>query len=173
MVNYITDNTCCFLGHRKITITNELKHKLKNQIENLITTKNVNTFLFGSRSQFDDLGYDIVTYLKQKYQLKRIYVRAEYKNISKEYENGLLQSYEETYFPSNLKPDMWIYINRNKEMINKSKYCIFYYNKNYVPTTSYCAKIKNNISNSGTEMAYKYAIKTNKIIINLFEELNR
>ena len=42
--------TCCFFGHRKITKTDELKSKLYNEIETLITYKKVHTFLFGSKS---------------------------------------------------------------------------------------------------------------------------
>ena len=61
------EKTCCFFGHRKIEITEELKNRLLAIIENLIISENVTTFLFGSRSQFDDLCHTIVTELKEKY----------------------------------------------------------------------------------------------------------
>lgn len=72
------ENTSCFFGHRTINETAELKSKLIEIIEKLIVDEKVDTFLFGSRSDFDDLCYDIITQLKEKYpHIKRIYVRAE------------------------------------------------------------------------------------------------
>ena len=120
--------TCCFLGHRKIKETDELKSKLYNEIETLITYKKVHTFLFGSKSQFDDLCYKIVTELKEKYQhIKRIYVRAEFPYIDDSYKNYLLESYEDTYYPSKMiDAGKAAYVERNYEMINNSRYCICY-----------------------------------------------
>ena len=48
---------CCFIGHRKIEITVELKQAIYKYVENLIVNENVKIFLFRSRSQFDDLCY--------------------------------------------------------------------------------------------------------------------
>lgn len=61
------EKICCFIGHRKINATEELKAILCEIIEKLITDENVKVFLFGSRSQFDDLCIETVTKLKQKY----------------------------------------------------------------------------------------------------------
>ena len=128
-------NTCCFLGHRKIEITNELRKKLYNIIEKLIIEENIDTFLFGSKSQFDDLCYQVINELKADYPyIKRIYVRAQFPYINNNYKTYLLQSYEETYYPNNiLKAGKSVYVERNCEMINKSKFCIMYFNENYVP----------------------------------------
>ena len=72
------DKTCCFFGHRKIEETPELKTALVDVIEDLIINKDIDTFLFGSKSQFDDLCYDAVSELKNEHpEIKRIYVRAE------------------------------------------------------------------------------------------------
>ena len=60
--------TCSFFGHRKIDINNNLKQILKNYVEELITQHNVQTFLFGSRSNFNDLCHSVVSQLKEKYQ---------------------------------------------------------------------------------------------------------
>ena len=49
---------------------------------------------------------------------------------------------------------------RNFEMINKATFCIFYYDENYILPKS----------NSGTKIAYEYAIKKKKQIINLCKE---
>ncbi len=58
---------CSFFGHRKIEITEELKEKVKEVIEDLIVDHNVLTFLFGNRSDFDYLCHLVVTELKEKY----------------------------------------------------------------------------------------------------------
>lgn len=152
-------NTCCFFGHRKIVITECLVESLQNEIEKLINEKKVNIFLFGSRSEFDDLCHKVVSELKQKYSdIIRIYVRAEYPYIDDEYRNYLLQRYDDTYFPDKIiRAGKASYIERNNEMIERSKYCIVYYDENYSP-----AKTK-----SGTKIAYEYAKRKGLCIINL------
>ena len=149
--------TACFFGHRKINETEELKLKLYEIIENLIINENVDTFLFGSKSRFDDLCLETVTKIKGKYpHIKRVYVRAEYENISEHYENYLLKSYEETYYPEKIKNSgKAVYIERNFAMIDKSQICIVYYDEQYAP--------KNR--KSGTKIALDYAIKQGKQII--------
>jgi len=49
------ENTCCFIGHRTIKETEELRNKLSATIERLITDEKADTFLFGSKSRFDSL----------------------------------------------------------------------------------------------------------------------
>lgn len=67
------DNICCFIGHRKIDLTKQLEEKTKKVIEDLIVNKNVATFLFGSKSEFDSLCHRLVSNLKEKYpHIKRI-----------------------------------------------------------------------------------------------------
>ena len=57
----IKTNTCCFIGHRTIDETEELKSRLKEIIEKLIIDEKVDTFLFGSKSRFNSLCREIVT----------------------------------------------------------------------------------------------------------------
>ena len=52
---------CCFIGHRKIERSVELTQRVKDVINDLIGNKGVTTFLFGGRSEFDDLCHEIVT----------------------------------------------------------------------------------------------------------------
>ncbi len=152
-------NTCCFLGHRNTNKTEQLKSKLIEVIENLIVDKQVNTFLFGSKSCFNSLCVEVTTEMKEKYpHIKRVYVRAEYPNISEEYKNYLLENYDDTYYPERIiNAGKAAYIERNCEMIDKSYYCVVYYNKRYVPTTR----------KSGTKIALEYAMKKSKNIINV------
>ena len=155
----------CFIGHRFIEKNEELVASLKNTISTLIK-KGATTFLFGSMSQFDNLSWEIVTTLKKEHPyIKRVYVRSNYPHIDKSYEEYLLKSYEETYFPSRLeKAGKYAYVERNYEMIDKSSYCVFYYNEKYEvplkPSTQ---------TNSGTKIAYEYAVKRKKEIINLYK----
>ncbi len=163
--------TCCFFGHRKMTETDELKSRLYNEIETLITYKKVHTFLFGSKSQFDDLCYKIVTELKEKYpHIKRIYVRAEFPYIDDSYKKYLLESYEDTYYPSKMiDAGKAAYEERNYEMINNSRYCICYYDENYMPPRRKNSRrdLTDYQPKSGTGIAFDYARKKELNIINL------
>ncbi len=156
-VNYMIENTCCFFGHRTINETEELKLKLIETIEKLIVKNKVDTFLFGSKSRFNSLCLELVTEIKEKYpHIKRIYVRAEYPCINKQYTNYLLVSYEDTYYPKRiLNSGKAAYVERNYEMIDKSHFCIVYYDALNTPATR----------KSGTRIALVYAEKHNKNII--------
>ena len=158
----MNQNTCCFFGHRKIKITDELKTNLYNEIKYLITKESIDTFIFGSKSQFDDLCHEIVSELKVEYHfIKRVYVRAEFPYIDDDYHSYLLESYEETYYPPGmLNAGKLSYIERNYEMINSSKFCIVYFDEDYTPPS--------NKGKSGTKIAYDYALKKKKTVINLF-----
>ena len=151
------ENTCCFIGHREIIVTDELKEKLHMIIERLITEESIDTFLFGSKSHFDDLCYDIVTETKKKHpHIKRIFVRAEYPYIDESYKAYLLEFYEDTYFPKAvLGAGKASYVKRNCEMIENSRFCIVYYKANYTPKGR----------KSGTKITLAYAEKKKKSII--------
>lgn len=69
------------VGHRKIEKTKELEEVIERAIIGLIES-GADTFLFGSRGQFDELCYGIVTKIKERYALKRVYVRAAFQFIS-------------------------------------------------------------------------------------------
>ena len=166
------EKSCCFFGHRKIYETAELKNNLYEIIENLIVNKNIDTFLFGSKSQFDDLCHKTVTDLREKYpHLKRIYVRSAFQYIPDWYEDSLLQHYEDTYFPEHMEnAGRASYVERNQEMINKSDFCIVYYDENYAPPKRKNSRrdLTDYQPRSGTKIAYDYAVKKKKIIINCF-----
>ena len=165
-------HTCCFFGHRKIDKMPELIERLTKEIEVLITEKDVKIFYFGSKSEFDDLCHKIVTDLKEKYpHIKRIYVRSAFQHIPDWYEESLLKHYEGTYFPEHMEnAGRASYVERNQEMINHSKFCVVYYDKNYLPPRRKNSKrdLFDYQPQSGTAVAYDYAVKNKKIIINCF-----
>lgn len=167
------EHTCCFFGHRKIEVTVELVNRLKEIVEDLIVEEDVDTFLFGSKSQFDKLCLQVVTELKDRYpHIRRIYVRAEFPCIDENYTSYLLKSYDHTYYPERMiNAGKAAYVERNYEMIDNSSYCVIYYDENYMP-----ARRKNNNKdlndyqpNSGTKRAYNYAMKKGLNVINVLD----
>ena len=165
--------TCCFIGHRNVVETEELKNKLISIIQYLIENKKADTFLFGSKSRFNDLCYDVVTLLKQKYPyIKRIYVRAEFPYIDDDYKDFLLQHYEDTYYPQKvLNSGKAAYVERNCLMIDYSSFCVAYYDKNYTPPHRKNSRVSasNYQPKSGTRFACIYAKKQGTQVINVFK----
>ncbi len=146
-------HTACFIGHRTIDETKELKRRLRELIEKLITDEHIDTFLFGSKSRFNDLCYELVTEIKQQHpHIKRVYVRVEFPFINDIYKNYLLESFEDTCFIGLGKA---AYIERNRYMIDNSRLCVIYYNEQNVPVSR----------KSGTKIALEYATKNGKEIL--------
>ncbi len=156
-MSQIETKTACFIGHRKIIETEELKGQLYELLENLILKENVDTFLFGSKSRFNSLCYDQVSELKEKHPyVKRVFVRAEYPDINDSYIEYLHKFYEDTYYPKEVeRAGKAAYIKRNYEMINKSDFCVFYYNEDCLPEKR----------KSGTKLAFDYATGKRENII--------
>lgn len=152
-------STCCFFGHRTIDETEELKTRLRCRIERLITELKIDTFLFGSKSRFNDLCLELVTEMKEKYpHIKRIYVRAEFPVIDNDYKNYLLERYDDTYYPEKIiGAGKSVYIERNCEMIDNSRFCVVYCDRKHTPAAR----------KSGTKMALDYAVKHGKHVIKL------
>ena len=167
----INRHTCCFFGHRKINKAESLRKELYKVIEDLITNKNVSVFLFGSKSEFNSLCLEVVTELKEIYpHIKRVYVRAAFEDIDTGYEKYLSESYEQTYFPEKIRgAGKAAYVERNYEMIDKSEYCVVYYDENYKPPRRRNSKsdLTDYQPKSGTKIAYDYAVKKGLIIINV------
>ena len=159
--------TCCFIGHRNVVVTNDLQRKLKELIEKLILQENVDTFLFGSKSGFDDLCFLLVTEMKKTYpHIKRVYVRCDYLNLAQCYLDCILKDYEATYMPKRIEnAGRASYLERNQEMIDRSDFIVFYYNENYAPKP---------VRQSGTKRAYEYALRKNKDekkkIVNVYKQ---
>ncbi|MCI9518237.1 MAG: hypothetical protein HFK08_03140 [Clostridia bacterium] len=151
----MSERSCCFIGHRKIENKLYLYEQIKLCVENLITKSNITIFLFGSHSEFNDLCLKVVSDLKDKYPyIKRVYIRAEYEYISDDYKNYLLTFYEETYYSEKAhNANKLVYVKRNEELIDSSNICVFYY--------------KNNVTRSGTTIAFEYAQKRKKKIIEI------
>lgn len=177
----------CFIGHR--TVVDE--EKIKNRIINVVLTlieKGANTFLFGSRSDFNSLCWEVVAELKEKYSnIKRVCYNAPHETAftSKEERENCEQlfsqmtkrdvhfaDYEQSVNSqkaSNANKNA--YIMRNQAMIDASDVCVFYYNKDYLPPMrkSVIGYLPDYQPKSGTATAFAYATQKKKQIINLFE----
>ena len=177
--------SCCFIGHRKIIEIQELKQRLQKTIENLIKEKQVRTFIFGSRSEFDFLCHKLVSDLMSKYPTieRVVYTCKGEFAVLKQYKKEL-----EQMFSTAFKQDITLceyekeiehktkftsgkasYIERNKAMIDASDFCIFYYDENYKPKTRKHKKsdVFEYQPKSGTSLAYNYAKQKKKILINV------
>lgn len=157
MIDSIKGKACSFFGHRKIKITEELKNKIKIMVEDLIITHNVCVFLFGSRSEFNDLCYCIVTELKDRYcEIRRVFyscksetciLESERKKYNKIYNQFLIDKFKTLFFEEEFEYNAKYisgrasYVERNYAMIDDSDFCIFYYDKNYKPDKKSIQKI--------------------------------
>ena len=189
-IENMREKSCCFIGHRTIEETPILKEKLNTVISDLLRS-GYTRFIFGSKSRFAFLCLKIVSDLKEIYPH---IVRVAYDTKS---EHSVLQEekeYIERLFsdPSgekvnflcvdqSIKDDkMFVsgiasYIERDQLMIDNSDCCVFYYDIDYTPEIKIRSrKFVNGCktsSQSGTAIAYRYAEKKHKQIINIFEML--
>ncbi len=179
---------CSIIGHRKIEESNKVTLLTKRKIFMFITNYNVNTFLFGSRSDFNSICYEIITNIKKTYpNIKRIcysckneYVICSEKEKTQlesmlrkviHKETSLMIFEEEFEFKSKYTAGKTSYIARNKAMIDDSDYCLFYFDENYKPPTYRYANATKQ-TNSGTKIAYNYARQKNKKIVNICDLLD-
>ena len=152
-----------FIGHRKIEEGRGLKQKLKEIVIALIEKEKADTFLFGSKSEFNDLCYEVVTNLKVIYpHIKRIELRASNEHLPQMYIDITLKYYEDTVFPESVGGSGYrSYIKRNQAMIDMCDILITYFDKGYQLSEG---------KTSGTRTAVEYALKLKKLIINLYEQ---
>ena len=179
----------CFIGHRKIPMTDELKVNIQTAIENLIVNDKATYFLFGSRNQFDYLCHGIVSELQQKYpSIVRVACtcRSEAATMKedKEREEEIwrtllhkevrIKDFDAEYeHPTKYSSGRGSYVERNQAMIDDSDICVFYYDENYLPLRRKNSPrdISDYQPKSGTRIAYEYAIKKEKRVINTSSHL--
>ena len=181
------NKSCAFIGHRKIKISDELIIKLRLIIDELITKCGVRLFLFGSKSEFNDLCYKVVTELKEKYpyiervvytcsnevcaldrdkeKWEKLCTQVKGQKIDVQYFD------KECEFKNKYTSGKGSYVERNFSMIDDSDYCIFYFDENYEPSMRKWSKrsVTYYTPQSGTKLAYLYAKRKNKKIINVLE----
>lgn len=149
-----TEKVCSCFGHFTVEITDELKARSSKEIDKAID-RGIRIFLFGGRSDFDDLVYDIVSEIRLQnshLNLKRIFCFPLEKQLRKP-PNWFLQKEYDGYSCPTKDFDWWytsIYY-RNCAMIDQSDLVLFYAEER---------------ENSGAYKAYKYAVKIHKDLVN-------
>ena len=160
---------CSFFGHRDTPQTEELKQKVRETVERLIVEERVDTFLFGSRSNFDELCYIVVTELKEKYpHIQRIAYLCKH-------ESGCLAGEgkdEQRIIKELTGRDVYVrefedikksdrvnsagraaYVERNYWMINDSDFVVVHLEEG------------RNDGKSGSRLAYKYSLRQKKSML--------
>ena len=158
---------CSFFGHRDTPQTDELKQKVREMVEHLIVEEGVDTFLFGSRSKFDELCHIVVTELKEKYpRIQRIAYLCKHETaclvgagMSLKRQTKELTG-REVYVPEyeEIKKSDRVnsagraaYIERNQWMVDNSNFVIFHLNT---------AEEK---KGSGTTLIYEYLKRKKRV----------
>ncbi len=130
--------------------------------------------MFGDHSEFDALCYEAVTELRRKYPyIRRVHYRAAYQEIGNGVRRFFSVGFEDSICPDGVaSAGRAAYAERNRAMIRDSDICVFYYDEDYCPNcTEQPKKTASNLSKkSGTHLAFEYAEKEKKIIINLNEK---
>lgn len=159
------------IGHRKMPEDENLINKIEAILKYVIQERHVNVFLFGSKSKFDSVCLEIISRLKGEFkEIRRVYVRAEYPNISTGYHKYLLTLYDDTFMPEKVKrAGKAAYVERNEIMIDMSDICMFYCENPYDTKLSKDKVSINSSHSGGTARAYKYAVLRGKEIINTYE----
>lgn len=178
--------SCSFFGHRNIEMTEELYIKVKTIVEDLILNHGVSDFLFGSRSNFDDICHKAVTELQKKYPfVKRVAYtcRNELCVLEKDRtELEILHSHvlkadahflgfeQEHHHKTKFTSGKASYVERNYAMIDDSTFCIFYYDEKYQPKMRKYSKQHSKFyqPKSGTKLAFDYAKQKKKKVLNVF-----
>ena len=164
------------IGHRKAPEGPELVVRIYETLFDLIVNQGVDTFYFGSKSRFDTFCFEAVMELRHSYpHVKTVYVRANYEHIEKSYEDYLLESYDETYYPDTVRDSHELcYVIRDAALVEVCDVLLTYCATNYepprkTPKNKMMAPVETaKKPKSGTQMAVLFAKKRKKRIINLF-----
>ncbi len=168
---------CCFIGHRKIEDKPRVKEAVEKVVGELIEQKGERTFLFGSRSEFDDICHAVVTEFQKTYpDIVRINYNCKSEYVVKKEERAQLEKGWRELFKKEVTFNDYeqgkisdrvynagkaSYVERNQDMINDSEVCVMFYR------SSYSIARDGRKTASGTEIAYKYAMQRKKTVINI------
>lgn len=151
-----TEKTCSCFGHSEVDITDDLIARTRAAIDKAVAD-GIRIFLFGGRSDFDDLCYDLVSEKRNaepQLNIKRVFCFALDKQLRKPPRWFIKKEYEALECPTK-DFDYWytaIYY-RNLAMIDQSDLILFWVEQR---------------ENSGAYKTYLYAFKKHKRFVNLF-----
>lgn len=132
-MNNLKSKTCCFTGHRKLTINNKLKNRIKTEIIDLIK-RGVIYFGAGGALGFDTFAEQTILELKADYPQIKLILVLPCENQTKGWSKTDILEYERI----KQKADKVVYISkeytkecmiqRNRHLVDNSCYCICYFN---------------------------------------------
>ena len=187
-VFFMSEKTCCFIGHRNVPDTEKLRERIRETVLKLINDENATLFLFGSRSDFDSICHDVVTELQEVYpNIKRIAYTCRHETATMKEDKAekeriwsnilkrpvRFRDYDAEYeHPTKYTSGRANYVERNQAMINDSDFCIFYFDETYKPPRRKYGKsyLSDYQPKSGTATAFAYAVRKKKRMYNLFEK---
>lgn len=149
------NKVCSCFGHREIYHNID---SIYSKLENIIINENVNVFMTGGMGEFDELFSSTIRQLKIKYPNIKLLLIAPYFtqkiNLNKEY---LQTMYDEIIIPdcvinSHYKSAISV---RNRWMVENSDIILSYIHRNF----------------GGAFTAVKYAVRLNKKVINLYNQI--
>lgn len=175
--------SCSIIGHREFKRDENKIEKLKKLIADLILNKNVDIFLFSSKSEFVDEVWEIVSSLQSTGfpSIKMVaydcrnessILKTEKETVEKRISKILNKEIKFQYFDEVIKCEKSYnsgknaYIIRNQQIIDESDICLFYYDPSYTPPHN---EKHYHTKKSGTMLAYQYALRKKRPIINFFE----
>lgn len=119
---------CCFAGHSKLNVTDEILKSLTEKIENLIQNENVTEFRVGNYGDFDQASAQVVRELKKKYNITLIlvipYLSSKINNNKEYYEKEFDEILLAQITPNT--PKKLGIIKCNEYMVNTSDFLIYY-----------------------------------------------
>lgn len=165
--------TC--IGHRDFVGNDKSKKILTNVFVDLIKNYEVDGFYVEKKSNFVSFCCEIIREIKKDYpHVKLINVWGEYL-----YYNDMVDKLDLEYYDELLRPECFIgagrniYVKRNQYLIDNSDVILFYFNENVEDRwTERKGELPHKVR-SGTRIAYEYAVKKKKSIINVFEEIEK
>lgn len=169
--------SACFIGNGKVDLI--LKEKIQDIIKNLVED-GTEIFMFGSKSEFRDVCFDIVTQFKVSnnniktvgcpcngelfYLQKDKYTQEMtiYNTLNKKIN---VQGFDEI---NQFNNEGLSYFDRNKNMIESSDFCVFYFKKEeHILPSKYKTRLTKLQSVNEENLVLDYAKKLNKQIISI------
>lgn len=134
------NKTCAFFGNSTIWNTKEIADRIRTTVVDLITKKQVDIFLVGTKGHFETLSHKILQEIKCDYPSIKIMLVIAYGNDL----HKCGYSFDDFYYPpaAELGYKRWGISNRNEWIIDQTDYiiaCNQYQGRAY----NYCKKAKN------------------------------
>ena len=156
--------TVAILMHQRIDNYRLFEKKVSKELSRLIEEENAETFLFSAPSYTEYYCAQILKNLKRYYPLiKCVYVKKIHEDLSESDEKFLFYNFDEICIPEIFKSKS-LYYNRYRIMVEKCDILVTYYEINHMLLKGKLSTIKS---------AVEYALKENKRIINLADELKK